>query len=193
MNWKKWSPISFVKLMGIFALIVVSGVGVMTVMSLQPEYTSGTATAYLADVNYYRTLYGGSDYEYPLYHDGSPYVLDLINYEGKSLNLTLTPKVLGIDSIYLMRITGLYYLADGRVAEYNTNDGSYMRDPSIDVIKIAVYPLPTNIVPLGIIDVPENDQHDSSWWLVCFCVDMGTRYGSDWNPDGRILIDLMVV
>ena len=192
MNWKKWNPISSVKLMGIFALIIVSGIGVMTVMSLQAEGTSGTVTANLVEGRYYRTLYGASDYMYPSEHDGSPFVYDLVNYEGRSLDLTLTPKVLAIDSVYLMRISDYCYSQEGAVKHPSSDGASYIRDPTQDIIKIAEYDFPTNIISLGVIDIPENNDDGSSWWLVCFCINMGYRGTPENNPDGRVIIDIVV-
>jgi hypothetical protein len=194
MNWKKCNPISSVKLMGLITLIIVSGIGTMTAMSLQIHPVSGMVTANIAEGKYYRTLYGATPYIESFYHDGNPYVYNFIHYEGKSLNLTLTPKVLAIESIYLMRISRVYYSDDGSRGEYLSEAGrGWMKNPDQDVIKIAEYDMPANVVFLGVIDIPENDVANTGWWLVCFCAGMGYRGGPDNNPDGKVIIDIAVV
>lgn len=191
MNMKKYDFINFWKLWGLIALIIVSGIGIMTVMSLQIDSVSGTVIANIAEGKYYGTLYGASDYKTPFTHDGNPFVYDFVKYEGKSLDLTLTPEVLAIDSVYLMRIGRERYSLDGVITR--SDWGSFIKNPNQDIIKIAEYDLPTNVVSLGIVDIPENDEVGSSWWLVCFCANMGYCGGLDNNPDGRIIIDIVVL
>lgn len=193
MNWKKYNPINSMKLMGLIALIIVSGIGTMTVMSLQVDSDLEIMIAEQVEVRYYRTLYGASDYRYPCNYDGKPYISTLANYEGKNLDLTLTPKVLAINSIYLMRITNFCYSREGGTVHWTGDGAAYMRDLTQDVIKIGEYDSPANIISLGIINIPENDDVDSSWWLVCFCMDMGYRGTSENNPDGRVIIDIVVI
>lgn len=196
MNWKKYSPITAIQAMGIIVLIIVGGVGAMTVMALQVELPSGTGTfiAYEADMKYHRSLYQVSDYTTGYNHDGDPYIYNLQCYEGRDIDMTLTPKVLAVDSVYLIRVSTLYWgIDDQGPVNYLSTFGSWIKNPDKDVIKIVEYDISGNIVPLGSINVPKSNDPDSSWWLVMFCADMGYRGGPDNNPDGKIIIDIVVI
>ena len=181
-----------IKLMGIFVLIVLGGMSVMTVMSLQAPLPS-TVDATMADGTRYNTIYSVSDYEAPSWYEGDPFWYNFGPWEGECLYLTLTPKVLAVDSVYLMRISNTYFLLDGSAASGPASGwGGYMRDPSNDVIKIAEYDMPANEIDLGMIQIPESEYSDSNWWIICFCRAMGYNGGLDNNPDGKVVIDIVV-
>ena len=183
------------KFLGLIALIMVSGIGMMTMMSLQvTPVLEGTFIAHRAEVKYHRTLYQVSDYKAGYNLDGDPYMYDLVCYEGSSINITLIPKVLAVDSVYLMCVSDLYWgINDQGPVDYLSTFGKWMKNPDKDVIKIVEYDISGNVVPLGVIDIPESDYSHASWRLICFCKNMGYNGGSDNNPDGKVIIDIVIV
>ena len=182
-----------IKLMGIFVLIVLGGMSVMTVMSLAAPLPSTVEATRASGKYIVTTLYSASDYGAPANYDGDPFVYDFRTFEGKQLDLTLTPKVLALASVYLMKISEDYfYLQNDLPGGLSSGWASHMEDVENDVIKIAEFDLPANEISLGLVDIPVSDRSRSSWWIVCFCENMGYRGGPDNNPDGRVVIDITI-
>ena len=185
---KRLNPLNSMKFWGLIAMAILVVEGGMIVYSFRPSTleANGSFDASMSDRGYYYTLYWASDYGVPSQYSGNPYWYSVERYAGESINVTAIAHFLCVDSVYLMYLSTEYHRLE-------TGYGRYMENKENNSIKINEFNIAMNVVPLGIIDIPERNDLDYSWRIVFFCRNMARRGSGDYNPDGYIEIIIEVI
>lgn len=188
------------KFWGIVALFIVGVQGYMWVDTgvLIPDdiYEENVYGLTIVPGDHYITVYTASDYvSAGIHEDGDPYWSNINRYAGHDVNINFHFDRVACDMVYLMKIEGneQFKIGNSSIERW----AGYMKNISENSIKIfdVRHKLATNDNDLGVVHVPENNDSDSWWYIVCFARHMigSTTAGDYYNPGAKLLMTIMAV